>query len=381
MKKFKKIISILTICALLVSLSPIGIVSASAENTGYWKLVETRALYDPDDGIDANYVEIPWGSGIDRGSNITDTWTGEEGDIHLVQTWSDGSVHKEHYTWTPPQSIIYPNTDFKVSYECAVGGDSYSNGGIYYRWDNYSYHSAKNFNDKLSAGYEGYEKVDLPYLIGGRVLYDYVYKWTKADTEIPTQTTVTPTPEIKATMTAIKVIPANISISRNTPKQLKVVASMSDGKEKDITNDENTEYDVDDSDVATVSLKGLVSVAKNAQNGETATIEVNNGELSATCIVKASLINVKIVKSTLTNIVLSSKANQNTKQLKIIAVLSDNKQVNATGIATYTSSNLKCFTVSATGVLKVAVGTPKGTKGYIDVKYEGKTCRITIKVK
>jgi hypothetical protein len=179
---------------------------------------------------------------------------------------------------------------------------------------------------------------------------------------------------------SIKVEPSTITLTGPNATKLKVTATMSNGAIKDITSDPDTEYDIDDEDVATVATNGIVKLGNGAVHGDTATIEIHNGEAEAVCNVKVVLVSTKSIKSSISSVVLSSVQGKNTKQLKITATNTDKKQINVTNKAIYASSNPK-FTVTKTGMLKVTPGTAKRTTGVITVTFEGKTCKISVKVK
>lgn len=185
----------------------------------------------------------------------------------------------------------------------------------------------------------------------------------------------------EVTITSLKVAPSSITFTGPSITQLKVMALMSTGETKDISKDPETEYDIDDADVASVSETGLVTLGQAAQNGDTAVIEIQSGEVSATCNLKVVLTTTKSIKSSLSSVVLSNASGKNTKQLKITAITSSNKQIVVTNKATYKVSNTKYFKLSSTGLLTVLPAAPKGATGYITVAYEGKMCKITIKVK
>jgi hypothetical protein len=195
--------------------------------------------------------------------------------------------------------------------------------------------------------------------------YNYVYEW------------VTTKPEIKS----IAIVPGSINLTSSNPVQLKINAQMADGTVIDITKDSDTDYDVDDPDVVTVSSAGLLKVTAGAKTGESAVITVSNGEIEKTCIVKLAIVAIKALKSTTSSVVLSNAAGKNTKQLKITATMPNNTTSVVTSKAAYTSSNSNYFTVSAGGLLKVLSPAPKGAKGSVTASYGGKSCIINITVK
>ncbi|OPY58309.1 MAG: Bacterial Ig-like domain (group 2) [Pelotomaculum sp. PtaU1.Bin035] len=149
----------------------------------------------------------------------------------------------------------------------------------------------------------------------------------------------------------------------------------------DATNQAIT-WSSDNDKIVTVDNNGTVKPVKAG----TAIISVTTEDGSNTAICSVTVnknIGVKSIKSSFTSVTLSSKPPKNTKQLKITATLKNGKQLNITAANTGTlySSDNQMVLVSQDGKITVSEGTPKGTRAIVTVINNGKSCKITIKVK
>ena len=359
---------------------------------GYWEMIGKEVIWlEPFLAEKWTYPQdIPWDktySAVVNGGEVTTVYTGGEFDVTRTDYCKYWSVPNPsiNFKWSAPPDIIKPGENYSFNYEASGNG---SNGLIISSLVSYSGApsgwcplSEKNGGQqswsfkppeppKAGVADKRYIQVELSSgSVGTGCLnmmgYNYVYEW------------VSTKPEIKS----ITVVPGNISLTSSSPVQLKVNAQMVDGTIKDITKDPDTDYDVDDPDVITVSDTGLLKVTSGAKNGESAVITVSSGEIEKTCTVRLAIVAIKSLKSSTSSVVLSNTAGKNSKQLKITATLPNNTTSVVTAKAAYTSSNSNYFTISAGGLLKVLPSAPKGAKGSITASYGGKTCKIGISVK
>lgn len=183
-----------------------------------------------------------------------------------------------------------------------------------------------------------------------------------------------------ATLNGILIMPNSIVKDPGKTEQLKVIATMTDGSTKDVTNE--CTYTSNNTSVAIVDGSGLVKVLETASPGIKSTIVATYGGKTASIVV--TVVNSAVTVSDLSiEPSLVTKGPGETEQLKVVAIMTDGTKDDVTASSkgtTYTSSDTSIATVTSNGLVTIRSDAPHGSTVRITAKYNGKEayCTITI---
>ncbi|RFU68295.1 hypothetical protein D0469_12335, partial [Peribacillus saganii] len=186
------------------------------------------------------------------------------------------------------------------------------------------------------------------------------------------------------TVSELSVDPTSLTLVASNTKQLKVIATMGDGKTKEVTlGSVGTKYTSSDTNVAMVGADGLISVPSEAPINNKSTITVEFGGKKVNVVVTVGTDpkeTLETIEPDQTAVILSSGK---THQLAITATMGDGSTKDVTLGSTgtkYTSSATNVATVGADGLITVPSNAPENYKSTITVEQSGKKTYVTVTV-
>jgi trimeric autotransporter adhesin len=167
-----------------------------------------------------------------------------------------------------------------------------------------------------------------------------------------------------------------VTLGPGEKQQLKVIATYSDGTQKDVTYaTAGTTYESSMPNDILVSPNGMITISENAPFGEVGTITVKNQDKTTTVQVKISDPPIKLTVTPTS----STKKAGSTLQLKVVAEFSDGTQKDVTKNTNYMSSDTGLAIVNNLGFVTIPNTAPDGVVT-IRSKYAGLEAMTTISI-
>lgn len=154
-----------------------------------------------------------------------------------------------------------------------------------------------------------------------------------------------------ATLVALSVTPATVSLAEGTSQQYRAVGTLSDGSTEDLTT--SVTWSSTNNAVATINTSGFAT----SSSVGSATIKAQAGSISGTAAMTVTAATVVSVQVTPSVVTLPSGGVQ---QLLVTATFTDGSSQNVTTSAAYSSSSSSVATVDVSGKL-TAAGTGSAT--------------------
>ncbi|WP_299495634.1 Ig-like domain-containing protein [uncultured Shewanella sp.] len=153
-----------------------------------------------------------------------------------------------------------------------------------------------------------------------------------------------------ATLTAIQITPASVTLSKGNTQELIATGTYSDGTSSDISN--AVSWVSDDTSVATVSITGLVTAVATGSATVSATLDTISSNDSSVTVSAATLTDIQITPAS----VILNKGN--TQPLTATGTYSDGTSVEITNSVSWGSDDMSVATVTTAGLLSAeAVGS------------------------
>ncbi|MBH9968839.1 Ig-like domain-containing protein [[Bacillus] enclensis] len=182
---------------------------------------------------------------------------------------------------------------------------------------------------------------------------------------------------------SMNVTPATSTVPVGKTQQLTVELTKADGTKVDASlSTEGTTYSSSHTNIATVDVDGLVTVAAGAAVGQKATITVKNGTFTKYISITVGDDPEKVVAMDVTPLTALLSVGE-TQQLMVELTKADGSTMDGTPSVTgtsYSSSNLNIATVDADGLVTIEAGALKGQKVTITVKHGTFTKYISIEI-
>ncbi|QTC40270.1 Ig-like domain-containing protein [Bacillus sp. V3] len=185
-----------------------------------------------------------------------------------------------------------------------------------------------------------------------------------------TTVTIPPPPSV----TSLTFEPGDITIERGETYQLRVMANMSDGTQKDVTS--QVAYSTSNSGLASANNTGLITAVQDSGGG-TVYIRGNyGGKGSYTTVTIPPPPSVTSLTFEPGNVTLNR---EETQQLRVIANMSDGTQLDVTSEVSYSTSNSSLSEVDENGLITIPVTANSGSV-YIRGSYGGKGSYTTVTI-